>query len=274
MCVYVCGCTCSRGYVYNDNRATINQSYILVHAATSPLRKALEHSYLLCITSLVFSYSPGCFQSCRNGGWTTICLVNELTELPILNCRTGTYVPLVTPLPFLATSKHLENLFSHLPLQDTLGKPVGCTPLALPLLFRHSWMCGVSAGLWDSYCSLWPHCQTSMLCSHRQMLFLSVIGRTQWPAGIASFWPRMVPLRAPFEEMYLALSIQLLSEQDIHNHLPLDLGSARQGWGYLLQQCARSAHHGWRQGVGDLCNKGNNFLSSVYSNTTFLLCIW
>lgn len=176
MCVYVCGCKCLCGYMYNDYRATLSHSCILVHVATSPLRKALEHSYLLCITSFLFSYSPGCFQSWRNGGWTASCLVNELTELPILNCRTGTYLPLVTPLPFLGTSKHLQSLFSHLPLQDALGKSSSCTPLALPLLLRHSWLCWVSAGLWDSYCSLWPHCQTSMPCSYRQMLFLLVTG--------------------------------------------------------------------------------------------------
>lgn len=146
-CECTCGCTCSCGYVYNDYKASLSRSYILLHVATSPLGKALQCSHLLRIKSLIFRNSPGCFQSWRNGGGPASCSVNELMELPILNCRTGIYLPWVTPLPFMATSKCPQSLFSHPPLQDTPTKSVCCRPLALPLLLRHSWLRRVSAGL-------------------------------------------------------------------------------------------------------------------------------
>lgn len=101
----MCGCTCSCGYVNNDPRASLSQSYSLLHVVTPLLGKALECSYLLCIKFLIFRYSPGWFQSWRNGGGPASCSVNELTALPLLDCRTGIYLPLVTASPFLATSK-------------------------------------------------------------------------------------------------------------------------------------------------------------------------
>ena len=146
-CVCTCGCTCLCGYVYNDYRASLTQSYILLHVATSPLGKALGCSYLLHITSLIFRHSPGCFQSWRNGGGPASCSVDELTDLPTLNCRTGICLPLATPLPFPATSKCPQSSFSHPTLQDTPAKSAYCRPSALLLLLRRSWLRRVSAGL-------------------------------------------------------------------------------------------------------------------------------
>lgn len=131
VCVCTCGCTCSGVRIMTAE--PLSQSYISLHAATSPLGKALERSHPLRIKSLISRYSPGCFQSWRNGRGLPSRSVDGLMELPIRNSRTGVYLPLVMPLPFLAASKCPQSLFSHPFLQETAAKSAQGRPFTLPL---------------------------------------------------------------------------------------------------------------------------------------------